>query len=126
MASSFNARYTYLSPHKMIRHLRGISLPLLLLYLLTLFCSAVAQLDSAGSFLWQPFDRDNFPKLPTQLNVKVEVVFMEDRLVEEFSIYYDGELNLARYDYALGRIMAPYNTARPMRTIHDFANGSCS
>ena len=68
-------------------------------------------------------DPTSFPPVPKQLTVKVEMVLPEEKFVEEFVVVWDEELNLARYDYALGRIMAPFNTSRPMKTIHDYNNG---
>lgn len=68
-------------------------------------------------------DPASFPPVPRQLTVKVEMVLPEEKFVEEFVVFWDEELNLARYDYALGRIMAPFNTSRPMKTIHDYNNG---
>ena len=70
-----------------------------------------------------PISPDDFPPVPKQFSVKVEMVLAEEKLVEEFMLYWDEELNLARFDYAIGRIMPPFNTSRAMKTIHDFGNG---
>ncbi|OQV13260.1 hypothetical protein BV898_12467 [Hypsibius exemplaris] len=77
---------------------------------------------SAGQ-VSMPVRPDDFPPVPKQFSVKVEMVIPDEKLVEEFMMYWDEELNLTRFDYALGKIMAPYNTSRPMKTIHDFGNG---
>ena len=69
-------------------------------------------------------DPKDYPRRPKQLSVKVEVVLIDIDLVEDFTIHWDEDLRLAKYEYALGREMAPFNSSRPMKTIMDFNNGN--
>lgn len=69
---------------------------------------------------------DQFPMVPKQLSAKIEMVLTDDKLVEEFVMLWDEDLNIARYDFSLGRIMAPFNITRPMKAIYDYGNGKNS
>lgn len=60
---------------------------------------------------------------PEQFSAKIEVVFLDQGLVEEFHIIYDRSLRLARYEYSLDEKMAPYYTRNPMRTVCDYNTG---
>ncbi|OQV12671.1 hypothetical protein BV898_13080 [Hypsibius exemplaris] len=74
----------------------------------------------------QGFERvhpQNYPQMPKQLSVRIEMILVEAQIVEEFRLLWDAELNLTRYDYALGREIPPFNSIRPMKTILDFGDG---
>jgi hypothetical protein len=97
----------------MIRRRLRLTFSLISLVVVYIVVSNVVQRSNGQLQLVQ----DDFPPTPKQLSVKIEMILPEEKLVEEFMMSWDEELNLARFDYALGRIMASHNTSRPTKTI---------
>ena len=110
-----NSRNLFSMMNNLVNHSTGIPAALWI-FVAVFFCFS----DVEAFHKVRPAD---YPNLPEQLSVKVEMVLMELRLVEEFTVFWDQGLNMTRYDYALGREMAPFKSSRPMKTILDSGNG---
>ncbi|OQV12651.1 hypothetical protein BV898_13060 [Hypsibius exemplaris] len=65
---------------------------------------------------------EDYPRTPRQFSVKVEMILPEKAIAEDFTLFWDEELKLARYDHTIGTSIA-FNSTRPRKTVVDFENG---